>query len=320
MGARRQILLDRAAVLPGMLGGERMRLFRDRGHGPGWEDHLAIPSPQLPTLTPRHPVTTTVQTLAGPMAVGLLLAHEAGADAPTIVTHHGNNERPFELEGRAKNFLNRALLGSGALPDANVLLLRAPFHDGPLRDYTRAAGDLRTWMAMLAASVVTISAAIEREPRSVRQATVVTGFSLGGWVTNLHRAFVGTADLYVPMLAGAHLGRQLVDSTYRHMVSRTARANGDALRQLLDFEAAFTAASAEVAPLLAKHDQYARPVDQRSDFGDRHVTMLDTGHVGAALAGGQLRAHLLDSIDRHLRGRQHREPAATTPSPLGAPA
>jgi hypothetical protein len=65
------------------------------------------------------------------------------------VTHHGNGEQPFALQGRAKNFLNRALLTDAPPPPATVVLLRAAYHDGPLKDYTRAAGDLaggwRSW-------------------------------------------------------------------------------------------------------------------------------------------------------------------------------
>jgi hypothetical protein len=139
-------------VAPGVFGGERIRLFRRSIDGPAWADHLRARSLPVPTLEVGVPSEVTVETLAGPLAVGLLLVQEAPAGAPLIVTHHGNNERAFDLGRRAKNFLNRALLAHDR-PDATLVLLRAPFHEDSLRAYTEAAGELTTWMSMLAASV-----------------------------------------------------------------------------------------------------------------------------------------------------------------------
>lgn len=298
MGARLQSTMDRAAVLPGILAGQRLRFFRDAIDGPSWAEQLGLPTPTLPALHLGVPTTLTVETSTGPLTVGLLLAHDASARTPVLLTHHGNSERPFDLDGRrAKNFLNRALLREGPPPDATVILLRAAYHDGPLRAYTEAAGDAARWMSILAASVAASRAVVQRYGEALERPTLLTGFSLGGWVTNLHRAFDGRADRYVPMLAGAHLASQFLDSSYRHMTSRTARDAAERLRDLLDFDAPFRAASAEVAPLLARHDRYARTGDQADDYGSWPVTWLDTGHLGAALAGDQLRAHVLRQLE-----------------------
>ncbi|MFU8839451.1 MAG: hypothetical protein ACNA8R_01860 [Nitriliruptoraceae bacterium] len=297
MGARSQTLLDRMAVLPGVLAGERIRFFRDGTDGPTWREQLAIATPVLPPLHLGTPLDVEVATLAGPLRVGVLLAHDAGPGAPVLVTHHGNNEQPFALEGRrAKNFLNRALLSDDTPPPATVVLLRAAYHDGPLKEYTRAAGDLARWMAILAASVAGARAVIDHYSGDHGRTTVLTGFSLGGWVTNLHRAYDGGADRYVPMLAGAHLASQLLDSSYRHMTSRRAHVDADRVRERLDFADDFRAADAPVAPLLARYDRFARAEDQRDDYTGWPITWLETGHVGAALAGDQLRAHVLRQL------------------------
>jgi hypothetical protein len=297
MGARLQTTMDRAAVLPGLLGGERIRFFREGVEGPSWAEQLALPTPTLPALHLGVPTTLTVETIRGPLAVGLLLAHDAGDRTPVLITHHGNGERPFDLDGRGKNFLNRALLRGGAPPDATVILLRAAYHEGSLRAYTEVAGAAARWMSILAASVGAVRAVVQRYGGALERPTLLTGFSLGGWVTNLHRAFDGRADRYVPMLAGAHLASQFLDSSYRHMTSRTARETPERVRALLDFDTRFRAASAEVAPLLARHDRYARAEDQADDYGTWPVTWLDTGHLGTALAGGQLRAHVLGQLE-----------------------
>ena len=300
MRTRLQIAMDHAAVLPGLLGGERVRFFRDATDGPPWSQQLDIPVPPLPMMHLGVPTEVPVTTVVGPLRVGVLVARDPGGQGPVVITHHGNNERAFDLGGRAKNYLNRALLGDPTAPDATVIVLRAAHHDGPLRDYTRIAGDLARWMAMLAASTATIASLVTRHGTESARPTLVTGFSLGGWVANLHRAFHGTAGLYLPMLAGAHLGRQLFDSSYRVMVSRAARADADRVRPLLDFGTEFRAATAPVAPLLARHDRFARPQDQLEDYAHGPVEFLETGHVGAALAGPLLRNHVL----RHLGGLQ----------------
>jgi hypothetical protein len=298
MGRRVQIAMDRATVAAGVFGGERIRFFRRSIQSPEWAEHLAIPSPDVPTLQVGVPSEVTVETLAGPLPVGLLLVQEASAGAPLIVTHHGNNERAFDLGRRSKNFLNRALL-EGERPEGTLLLLRAPFHDGPLRAYTDASGDLRTWMSMLAASVGAADAVMSRLGRDAGRPSLLTGMSLGGWVTNLHRAFHNTASLYVPMLAGAHLGRQLVDSAYRRMVSRQALVHADELRMRLDFDAAFRAVTDDnVAALLARHDQFARLEHQADDYGRAPIHVLETGHIGAALDRPALRRHVLQGLDR----------------------
>ncbi len=286
--------LDRLTVAPGVLGGERLRYFRRAADGPPWAEHLAHPTPMLPPLQLGEPTEVTVRTLAGDLSVGLLLAHRS--DAPRlVVTHHGNNERAFDLGRRAKNSLNRALLQDP--PDASIVLIRAAHHDGPLRDYLDAAGELSSWMAMLAGSVLTVEALVQQQGRDVGRATLVTGISLGGWVANLHRAFYGTADRYVPMLAGARLGRQMVDSSYRHMLSHRVRPDAEVIRERLDFDDVFGAVTTpNVAPLLARRDAYCRAEEQADVYSDEAVSWLDTGHIGASLAGAELRRHVATQL------------------------
>lgn len=298
MGRRLHIAMDRGAVAPGVFGGERVRFFRRSIDGPGWEEHVAIATPDVAELEVGVPSEVRVATLAGPLSVGVLLVHEGRDGAPLLVTHHGNGERAFDLGRRAKNFLNKALL-NGERPDATVVLLRAPFHDGRLRAYTDAAGDLTTWMSMLAASVRGVEAVLARYGEGRGRPSMVAGLSLGGWVTNLHRAFLNTATLYGPMLAGARLGHQMVDSSYRRMVSRPMLANADQLRLRLDFDREFRAvADHNVAALLARHDQFARFDHQAVDYGDAPIRVLETGHIGATLDGQALRQHVLQGLDR----------------------
>jgi hypothetical protein len=43
--------------------------------------------------------------------------------------------------------------------------------------------------------------------------------------------------------------------------------------------------------------QFARPEHQREGYGDAPIDLLETGHVGAALAGPTLRAHVVRALD-----------------------
>ncbi len=291
MGARAQRALDRAAVAAARVRRDRARYFRRRAEGPGWREHLDLDVAPAPPLTTDEPVQVTVETLLGPLTGAAWLAHDAGPDAPVIVTHHGSGERPFDLRRRAPNALNRALLAG--TPPATVVAVRAPLHEGSRRRYDAVIGDLVAWMALLAASAGIVEAVVRRLAKDHAPPVLVTGFSLGGWVTSLHRAGWDSADCAAPLCAGAHLGRQMVDSAYARAVSTRALADPDALRATLDFADLFMARSARLAPLLARHDQYARPADQVEAFGEAPVRYLETGHIGAALTGGPLlRAHL----------------------------
>jgi hypothetical protein len=49
MGRRLQIAMDRAAVAPGVFGGERLRFFRRSIDSPGWAEHLAFRAPAAPS-------------------------------------------------------------------------------------------------------------------------------------------------------------------------------------------------------------------------------------------------------------------------------
>ena len=69
--------------------------------------------------------------------------------------------------------------------------------------------------------------------------SVVSGISLGGWITNLHRACYDTADEYRPIFAGAALDRLFVDSAYRKLTGKDALEHPDRLTDCLNFEDAF---------------------------------------------------------------------------------
>ena len=65
---------------------------------------------------------------------------------------------------------------------------------------------------LLSVSVKLIEALVQYLKSEGNGKIMVLGISLGGWVTNLHRSFYNSADIYVPIFAGAALGEVFVTS------------------------------------------------------------------------------------------------------------
>jgi hypothetical protein len=100
--------------------------------------------------------------------------------------------------------LGNVLMGYRQPIPANLIMLRAPFHRAS-SDYMARVVGLSSFVAMLAVPVVLVEQLINSLKQKAVHRVLVTGISLGGWVTNLHRTYFNSADRYVPLLAGAAL-------------------------------------------------------------------------------------------------------------------
>lgn len=258
---------------------------------PGIEEMLQSISVSVPSLTEEGVHEFSAETPVGPLDVGIKVTQWIGTDHPTVVYHHGNDERPFSSSRFTPNTFQDILVDYADQVEANIVGLRAPFHDGTTRDYARKMGDLANFVAMLATSVRTVDGIVSRLTGG--GPVVVSGVSLGGWVTNLHRAYEGTADVYVPMLAGAALGKLFTRSAYRRLLGRAGRDNPEAVERTLDFEEGFQRSDAgTVYPLLARHDRYIEYNLQRQCYDESELAVVDRGHITATLKPTPLREHL----------------------------
>lgn len=236
------------------------------------------------------------ETPVGTLEIGIKVAQWVGADHPTIVYHHGNDERPFSSGRFTPNTFRDILVDHADQFEANIVGLRAPFHDGTTHDYGRKMGDLANFVAMLATSVATVDGIIDQ--LEVKGPVVVAGVSLGGWVTNLHRTYEGTADVYVPMLAGAALGKLFTQSAYRRLLGRAGQERPEMVERTLDFGDDFSDSdSGTLSPLLARHDRYTEYDLQRQYYSESELTVIDRGHITATLDPTPLRDHLLDVVE-----------------------
>lgn len=246
----------------------------------------------------------TVDTPIGTFEAAYLPWQWRGPEYPTLVYHHGSGERPFDFGRFSTNSFRRLFVAVDEAIPANLVAVRAPFHDGSNMDYARAMSDLENFVGMLAASVGLVDAIATQASERTSSPVLASGISLGGWVANLHRACFDTVDQYIPIFAGAALGEMFVSSVYRKMTAESARRRPDHLREVIDFEEAFRAVEpANCVPLLARYDRIIEYDRQRPSYEGMSLSVLDKGHVTGSLATGRLREHILRVLSASNTGR-----------------
>lgn len=233
---------------------------------------------------------------AGKFEAGYLVHHWEGIDAPTLLYHHGSGENPFSVGRFSSNSFQR-LFRSESAPNINLIAVRAPFHDRSSREYLQAMGELENFVGMLATSTALIQSLTERLADEGCPAILASGISLGGWIVNLHRAYYGSIDRYVPIFAGARLDDLFVSSIYRKLTADSARGNPEILADALDFEADFATVEADDCdPLLARYDRIIEFEVQRPCYAGLDLEVLGKGHITGSLATDALRDHIYRSI------------------------
>ncbi len=289
----KHILYDKLIVQIGSATIGRDRFFSQNIESESYAEHLNHISLEIPGIEEGfHEVEA--QTLVGTLDPAYYVMQWNGKGYPTIIYHHGNNERPFDFRKFAKNSFKKIFVDVKKPIEANIIAVRAPFHKESFRAYQKKITCLSNFVAMLATSVKLIGQIIDNIKRHSNHSKVlVSGISLGGWVTNLHRSFYNTADAYVPLLAGAALDHLFTNSGYRKMGGQLARENPEKIREILNFEEEFQKADDNVYPLLGRYDQYIQYERQKSCYKNQPVKLLETGHVTSLLAANQLRKHIL---------------------------
>lgn len=286
--------VDHYTVLMGALVAGRRKFFAESTASRTLPELLESTAMQLPAAEGEGSYEVPTGSAVGPLDPAFFVAQWHGAGHPTLIYHHGNNERPFAFNPWSKNTFQDIIYAHRDLFPANLIALRAPFHQS-LGLYLDKITDLENFASMLMASVRLIEALQAWSRAQGSTSILVSGVSLGGWVTNLHRAYYNSADVYLPMLAGAALDEVFLSSAYRRLTGDLALRDPEAVRRTLNFEDAYRAVeSANVFPLLARHD--AIIVCERQQQAYTHVTTIDKGHTTAVLAAGALRAFLLEHL------------------------
>jgi hypothetical protein len=292
----KHIVLDKMTVSVAAIAAKQFRFFADSLESMDMKTHIDAVRLRLPKLNGVGKYEVDAESLVGSLDPAFMIAQWKGAGYPTILYHHGNNERTFDMGLTSKNsFKNIFMSGRSPFP-ANLIALRAPFHTD-LRVYMREARQLDRFAAMLAASVRLVEDLVQCVRAQTGGQVLVAGVSLGGWVTNMHKAYFDSADRYIPMLAGAALDAVFTGSIYRKLTGENVRQHPDLVQKALNFETAFSTRSMHnVYPLLGRYDSIIEYDRQRSCYGDRPVRVLEKGHTTAAMAFGDLRQHVLQTM------------------------
>lgn len=293
----RHELLDLFSVILSSRTSGGRRYFSRTTETPGFRDYLPRVSLDLPSFTGEgvYEVAATAPPRAADPAFRVY--RWKGPGYPTLIWHHGALERPFDFGRMAKNIFRGIFPPESSPPDANLILVRAPWHAGPPEEYHRVVSSLMGFMAVLATSVRLIDALVARLREMESGPVALSGISLGGWVVNLHRTYLNTADAYIPLLAGAALGELFLTSDFRRMTSPHALLLPGRIRRALDFEADFRAVrDSNVFPILARHDRFIRYDRQAPAYEGHPVRVLEKGHITAALSPGLLREHILEHV------------------------
>jgi hypothetical protein len=296
----KHILVDRLSVYIASLMTGKRKFFSKNLQAHSFEEHLHRIDLRVPELIQEGEFELKVSTFSGELDPAIKVVQWLGYDYPIIIYHHGNNERPFDFSDNAKNTFFQIFMRWPRRIPANLILVRAPFHNGKLRHYQDKMTELNNFMAMLAVSVRVIEGIVKQFRRRSQKAVLITGISLGGWVTNLHRAYFNTAQAYIPIMAGAKLGEVFVSSPYRKLSGKNVLKNPERVREKLNFFNTFRkVTSSNLFPLLARHDQYIEYYIQKPAYNGFPLRTIDTGHITGVMQPYLSREHILEVLQMH---------------------
>jgi len=276
----------------------KSKFFADSVETSTFSEHLAAINFKFPSVKGEGVYEVITETFAGRVDPAFQVVQWQGKGLPFIIFHHGNNERPFDFGITSKNTFKNIFYQKKDFEDTCLVSLRAPFHQDT-KEYLKKIQHLTHFVSMLAVSVKLVEKLVLYAREQGFLPVVVSGISLGGWVTNLHRTHFNTADAYIPMLAGASLAEVFLTSAYRTLTGNLALENPQILREALNFKRKFSRVGDDnVFPLLAKHDQIIQYDIQKRAYGRRPIETLEKGHVTAALDSVALRHHVISNLHR----------------------
>lgn len=284
-------LLDEFAMSMGSAAAKKYKYFRKSVESKRVSDLLTEMSVDVPKIDGEGYYTVDIVVEGKTEEAAFKVAQWKGNEYPTIIYHHGAAEGSYDFS------FNRILAKKKSDIQANLIGIQALFNHSN-KEFMESIAYLSNYMEMLAGSVLLIEGLIEQIRQISDQKIVVTGTSLGGFVTNLHFAYYNTADLYKPMLAGARIGDVFVDSAYSKMTSDNGKANAETLHDVLDFWNDVRNKNQDnLFVLLAKYDQLIKYDVHRVDFDAEHVTIIPYGHSTGATKFKRLREHVLSGLN-----------------------
>lgn len=256
--------------------------FAESVESADFDTHMAATKVAAPAIV-RGYQDVLAHTLAGPLTAGIKVLHWADDHAPVILHHQGGGEEPFD------HIISQAFPQDRPSP-VNVVAIRTPCQ-GSRRELETSFTRLEVYLAMMASVVQLTEALLQSRSLSRSRRTVVSGYSLGGFVANRHHLLFNSADVYVPFMAGARHAEIFLSTV---PAARSARRQPEILRSRLDFAAAWAErAHTNVFPVMGRHDRLNRLDVQGPSYGDRPLEVWDGGHLYGASHPERVREVLL---------------------------
>ncbi len=295
----KHIFLDNLTTTIAALASGKNKFFARSMESPSFEELIKGSQIKIPSIHSEGTFKTETVTPVGKLDSAFKVEQWIGNNFPTLIYHHGNNERPFDYGKLAKNSFYKTIVLHRDLFKANLIVVRAPFHDCSLKYYQKQMAHLSNFMAMIAVSVKMNECIIQKLREGSNAPVITTGISLGGWITNLHRAICNTSTVYAPLMAGTMLGELFIRSKYRQLTSPMALKHAGILREKLNFNKPFSRINTpNVFPLLAKYDQYIEFDVQKDSYDGCPLKVLENGHLTGALNVNAMKSHILEVLEK----------------------
>lgn len=279
--------VDRLAVALGSLYGDSLRFFRDGVDSPHVSELVREVSADVPPPDSPTRMEVPMRYRDREMQAAYRVFQWAGPRAPAIIFHHGSGDYPFDRRV-AKVF------GGNRAPDGvTIIATTIPFNTSGKMEYVRAVGRLENFALMLAGATILIEGVLSHLRAGGCRTVTVGGMSLGGWITNMHKAYFDSATDYRPVFAGAAPDHLFRETVYSKMAAKAGREHPEAISAVLNFERDFESVdNRNVFPLLARYDQYIMLERQSRIYQPGNVAVIDYGHVTGSMQNDLLAQHL----------------------------
>ncbi len=242
---------------------------------------------ELPAIASEGFYTASVQYDGKRSEAAFRIAQWKGPQYPTIIYHHGTAEMTYDFS------FNRILGKHKKNVDANLIAIQALFNHST-KEFCKSIAFLSDYTLMLASSVLLIEKLIASLKTIGNGKIIVTGTSLGGFVSSMHNAYYNTADDYRPLLAGTRIAEVFLHSAYTKLVAPGTRLSSAKLYKALNIEGgSINAQLGKMHPLLARFDQIVVFGTHRTDFVPEQLTVIPYGHITGSAKFKLLRSHIL---------------------------
>ncbi len=289
--------IDRVGASLGGLVYRNSRLFSKSMESVSLREAAAFTEAEVGDFTPGTWHKASANGPAGLFEGAYLVYRWLGPEFPALIYIHGSGEQPYSFSRFSDNSFRKVFTGDFKA-DVNLILIAASFHETSQGEYIKALGYLNNYVGMLATTAAIVDALAEKLKREGSPSVYVAGFSLGGWVANLHRAFYGeNIDRYIPICAGTRPSAVFLESEYRKLTSEAARKKPELFREKLDFEEDFRANRADNCyPLMFRFDRLTELDSQMPAYRGMKVKIIEKGHFTGQQATGEFREHIQSVI------------------------